>query len=64
MDRYPILLSKAEAAEMTGLNKQYLDKLRKTNEVAVYVTKGGHHKFYRDSLIEHINKNIKNGTKR
>ncbi len=48
---------------MTGFNKQYLDKLRKTNEVAVYVTKGGHHKFYRDSLIEHINKNLKNGTR-
>lgn len=60
-DKYPILLSKAEASEMTGLNKQYLDKLRKSNDVAVYVTKGGHHKFYRDSLIEHIKNNIKNG---
>jgi hypothetical protein len=63
MVKYPMLLSKAEASSMTGFNKQYLDKLRKTNEVAVYVTKGGHHKFYRDSLIEHINKNLKNGTR-
>lgn len=63
MEKYPILLSKAEASEMTGLNKQYLDKLRKENQVAVYKTKGGHHKFYRDSLIQHINKNLKNGTR-
>lgn len=64
MDKYPILLSKAEASEMTGFNKQYLDKLRKTGDVTVYVTKGGHYKFYRDSLIEHINNNLKNGIRK
>jgi len=63
MDKYPILLSKAEAALMSGFNKQYLDKLRKSGDISVYKTKGGHHKFYRDSLINYINNNLKNGSR-
>jgi hypothetical protein len=46
---------------MTGLEGQYLDSLRKSGTVKVYKTKGGHYRFYRDSLITHINENLKYG---
>ena len=45
---------------MTGLDTQYLDKLRKAGKVTVYKTSGGQHRFYRDSLINHIKTNLIN----
>jgi hypothetical protein len=58
---YPLLLTRSMAETMTGLEGQYLDSLRKSGTVKVYKTKGGHYRFYRDSLITHINENLKYG---
>ena len=58
---YPLLLTRSMAETMTGLEGQYLDSLRKSGAVKVYKTKGGHYRFYRDSLITHINDNLKYG---
>jgi hypothetical protein len=58
---YPLLLTRSIAESMTGLEGQYLDSLRKSGAVKVYKTKGGHYRFYRDSLITHINENLKYG---
>lgn len=59
--KFPLLLTRSLAERMTGLNGQYLDYLRKSKAVRVYVTKGRQFRFYRDDLINHINTNIKNG---
>lgn len=58
---YPLLLTRSLAETMTGLEGQYLDSLRKSGLVSVYRTKGGHYRFHRDSLINHINQNLTNG---
>ncbi len=50
----PPLLSRKAASQLTGLSVRYLDRLRKDGTLRTYVTKGGHHRFYRDELIQHI----------
>ena len=59
--RYPLLLTRSLAEEMTGMEGQYLDQLRKLGLVKVYKTIGGHFRFHRDSLIHHINHNLQYG---
>lgn len=54
---HPPLLSRKAAATMTGLSVRYLDRLRRDGTLKTYVTKGGHHRFYRDELISHLNLN-------
>ena len=61
--KYPLLLTRSLAEEMTGMEGQYLDQLRKLNLVKVYKTVGGHFRFHRDSLINHINTNLQYGHK-
>jgi hypothetical protein len=59
--RYPLLLTRSMASSMSGFNGQYLDYLRKSGSVRVYMTKGGQFRFYRDDLINHIKNNLTNG---
>lgn len=59
--KYPLLLTRSMAESMTGLEGQYLDMLRKKGDIKVYKTFGGHFRFHRDSLINHINNNLVNG---
>lgn len=58
---YPLLLTRALAEKMTGMEGQYLDRLRKLKLVRVYKTVGGHYRFHRDSLINHIQSNLEYG---
>ena len=52
---HPPLLTRAQAAELTGVSGKYLDKLRKNGAVRVYTMLGGRqHRFYRDNLMEHL----------
>ena len=52
---YPPLLTRGQAAEITGMNKRYLDKLRKSGTLRVYKMLGGNeHRFYRDDLLKHF----------
>jgi excisionase family DNA binding protein len=55
--QYPPLLTRQAAANMTGLSARYIDRLRKDGTLKTYVTKGGHHRFYRDELIYHVKLN-------
>lgn len=51
----PPLLTRAQAAELTGVSGKYLDKLRKNGAVRVYTMVGGRqHRFYRDELLKHL----------
>jgi hypothetical protein len=61
--KWPILLTKNMASEMTGLDAQYLDKLRKLGLVKVYRTLGGQNRFHRDSLVRHIERNLTHGNR-
>jgi hypothetical protein len=58
-DGVPLLLSRSEAWRFSGLDELYLDKLRKTGVLKTYKTTGGHHRFFRDDLINHIIQNAK-----
>lgn len=52
---YPPLLTRTQAAELTGMNKRYLDKLRYAGVVRVYKMLGGtEHRYYRDDLLKHF----------
>lgn len=51
----PPLLTRSQAAELTGVSGKYLDKLRKSGAVRVYTMLGGRqHRFYRDDLMKHL----------
>ena len=55
IEEYPPMLTRSQAAELTGLSAKYLDKLRLNNAVRVYTLVGGsQHRFYRDELLEHV----------
>lgn len=54
MSKLPLLLSLSQAAEMTGLNRKYIQKLRRAGVIKVYVTLGGRHKYHRDDLLKHV----------
>ena len=50
------LLTRSEAAKMTGLKPYYLDMLRVREVVRTYAMLGGRkHLFYRDELLKHLN---------
>tara|TARA_Y100001973_G_C5178512_1_gene323488 strand:- start:1299 stop:1502 length:204 start_codon:yes stop_codon:yes gene_type:complete len=52
---YPPLLTRMQAAELTGMNKRYLDKLRYAGILRVYKMLGGReHRYYRDDLLKHF----------
>lgn len=55
----PVLLSRSEASRFSGLDETYLDRLRRAGKVKTYMTEGGHHRFFRDELINHIINNAK-----
>ena len=55
----PLLLTRSEAWRFSGLDENYLDRLRRSGDLKTYKTKGGHHRFFRDDLINHIIKNAK-----
>tara|TARA_R100000808_G_C2141571_1_gene149386 strand:+ start:1289 stop:1486 length:198 start_codon:yes stop_codon:yes gene_type:complete len=58
---YPPLLTVSQAADLTGVSKKYLDKLRKNGAVRVYTLLGGTtHRFYRDDLLKHLGLKEKN----
>jgi excisionase family DNA binding protein len=55
---YPPLLSLSEAAELTGLSKEYLTKLRRNGVLKTYTLQGGdkgspRYKIFRDHLLKH-----------
>lgn len=55
MAELPPLLTRSQAAELTGVSGKYLDKLRKNGAVRVYTMVGGRqHRFYRDELFKHL----------
>jgi len=54
MSRLPLLLTLSQAAELTGLSKKYIMKLRRMEVIKVYQTVGGRHKYYRDDLLRHV----------
>ena len=54
MNKLPILLTLTQAAEMTGLKKYYIGKLRKAGVIKVYTTLGGRHKYQREDLLRHV----------
>lgn len=54
MSKLPLLLTLSQAAEMTGLTKPYIMKLRRAKLIKVYKTLGGRHKYYRDDLLRHV----------
>ena len=51
---YPILLTRKQAAELTGLDERYFDRLRRAGRIRSYKTLGGLHRLYRDEVLEHI----------
>lgn len=54
MGRLPLLLTLSQAAELTGLSRKYIQKLRRADVIKVYVTLGGRHKYHRDDLLRHV----------
>ena len=55
MSEHPPLLTRSQAAELTGMNAKYLDSLRRKGVVRVYTMLcGTSHRFYRDDLLEHL----------
>jgi len=54
MAKLPLLLSLSQAAELTGLGRKYIQKLRRADVIQVYVTMGGKHKYHRDDLLRHV----------
>ena len=54
MGELPLLLSLSQAAELTGLARKYIQKLRRAGVIKVYVTLGGRHKYHRDDLLRHV----------
>lgn len=52
---YPPLMTRTQAAELTGMSKRYLDKLRNAGTLRVYKMLGGReHRYYRDDLLQHF----------
>jgi len=52
---YPPLLTRGQAAELTGMSKRYLDKLRNAGTLRVYKMLGGREqRYYRDDLAKHF----------
>jgi excisionase family DNA binding protein len=52
---YPPLLTRGQAAELTGMSKRYLDKLRNAGTLRVYKMLGGReHRYYREDLEKHF----------
>lgn len=58
MKDYPILITRKQASELTGLDEKYFDRLRHTEKLRCYRTLGGLHRFYRDEVLEHIGANF------
>tara|TARA_Y100000310_G_scaffold340861_1_gene438079 strand:+ start:1498 stop:1677 length:180 start_codon:yes stop_codon:yes gene_type:complete len=54
MSKLPILLTLTQAAELTGLTKKYIMKLRRADVIKVYTTLGGRHKYHREDLLRHV----------
>ena len=54
MKDYPILITRKQASELTGLDEKYFDRLRHEERLRTYRTLGGLHRFYRDEVLEHI----------
>jgi excisionase family DNA binding protein len=59
MKDYPLLITRKQAAELTGLDEKYFDRLRRREVLRTYRTLGGLHRFYRDEVLEHIGANFK-----
>lgn len=51
---YPLLITRKQASELTGLDEKYFDRLRHESRLRNYRTLGGLHRFYRDEVLEHI----------
>jgi len=52
---YPPLMSLAQAVEATGLNRKYIQKLRRCGVVKVYEYQGGgRYRYHRDDLFKHV----------
>jgi len=52
-------MSRSEASRFTGLDENYLDRLRRAGKLKTYVTEGGHHRFFKEDLLNHILNNAK-----
>ena len=52
---YPPLLTLAQAVEATGLNRKYIQKLRRAGAVKVYEYHGGgRYRYNRDDLLKQV----------
>lgn len=51
---FPLLLTRKQASQMTGLDEKYFDRLRLEGGMRTYRTLGGLHRFYRDEILAHI----------
>ena len=52
---YPPLLTLAQAVEATGLNRKYIQKLRRAGAVKVYEYQGGgRYRYNRDDLLKQV----------
>lgn len=59
LDSLPPLLKRKDAARIFGINVRYLDRLKLDGTIRVYLTKGGHARFYTQELIKHFQINGK-----
>lgn len=50
----PLLLTRKQASDLTGLDEKYFDRLRHQGRLKFYRTLGGLHRYYRDEVLEHI----------
>ena len=56
--KWPPLLRREEAAEMTGAKPRYIDKLRLCGAIKTYkYVNGKNHLYYRDDLLNHFGLN-------
>lgn len=51
---FPLLLTRKQASQLTGLDEKYFDRLRIEGRVRTYRTLGGLHRFYRHEILAHI----------
>lgn len=59
---FPLLLTRKQASQLTGLDEKYFDRLRLEGRMRTYRTLGGLHRFYRDEILAHIGVNFSTST--
>jgi hypothetical protein len=55
---FPVLLSRKQAMIFVGRGRKFLENFATKHNVRVYVTKGGHRRYFRDDLAKHLNEKL------